>query len=108
MLDIEFLNHVVNNLHPVLGAADPGQWIDNGNDKAKEWGGKIATLFGTICFIWGVWYLFAAIVMKSNKGKLVILAIIACVVGAVLAVGGIAFLQSLGEGGYNGLKGIKG
>lgn len=108
MFDIESMNHIVNHLQPILGASDPGQWIDNSSDKAKEWGGKIATFFGVICFIWGLWYLFAAVVMKSNKGKLVILAIIACVVGALLTYGGIEFLRSFGEGGYNGVKGING
>lgn len=107
MLDIDSINHIATNLHPILGASDPGQWLDNGNDKVKEWGGKLTTLFGIICFIWGVWYLFAAVVMKSNKGKLVILAIVACVVGALLTYGGISFLQSFGQGGFNGVKGIK-
>ncbi|WP_147614276.1 hypothetical protein [Staphylococcus xylosus] len=107
MFDIESMNHIVNNLHPILGASDPGQWIDNSSDKAKEWGGKIATLFGVLCFIWGVWYIFGAAVFKSNKGKLVILAVVACLVGAGLTYGGISFLQSVGEGGFNGVKDIK-
>lgn len=108
MLDIDSLNHIVTNSHFVLGASDPGQWVDNGTDTAKNWGGKIATFLGTLCFIAALWFLFKTIATKSKRGFYALLMLAACIVGALLVYGGISFLDSLGNSGYNGVKKIKG
>lgn len=104
MLDIELLNQTLMNMHFVLGASDPGSWLDKGQDIVKDWGSKGLAIFGFLAFCWGGWYLFCAIVKKSNAGKLVGWAVLACVVGAILCVGGITWLQSIGNSGFNGVK----
>lgn len=104
MLDIDLMNHTFMNMHFVLGASDPGSWLDNGKDLAKDWGAKFLAILGFLAFCWGGWYLFCAIVKKSNAGRLVGLAFAAVIVGAILCVGGISWLQSMGNGGFSGVK----
>lgn len=107
MFDLDVLNHIVGNSHLVLGASDPGQWVDNATDKLKEWGAKGMTFLGTALLILAAWFLFRIIASKSGRGKNALLMLGACVIGGVLLYGGIEFLQSISSGGYNGAKGLK-
>lgn len=107
MLDIDTLNHMATNFHFVLGAQDPGSWIDNGKEKLVEWGGKGAAFLGTALIILGLWFLFKVVGSKSGRGKNALLFLAACVVGGILIYGGVSFLESISSGGYNGVKGIK-
>lgn len=107
MLDIDSLNHILANTHVVLGASDPGGWIDNGTDKLKEWGAKAAVFFGTALLILALWFMFKIIGSKSNRGKNALLCLGACVIGGVLIYGGVDFLESISSGGYNGVKDLK-
>lgn len=107
MLDIDSVNHIVSNSQFVLGASDPGVWIDNGKEKVTEYGGKIATFLGSVLIILGVWFFFKIIGSKSGRGKNAILCLGALVAGGVLIYGGVSFLESISNTGYNGVKGIK-
>lgn len=104
---VETFNHLTMNADLVLGATDPGGWVDNGTDKAKEWGGKIAVFLGTCCFIAALWFLSRIILTKSKRALFAGLCLAACVVGGVLVWGGMEFLQSVGNGGFNGVKDLK-
>lgn len=107
MLDVDSLNHIITNSHFVLGASDPGSWIDNGREKLVEWGGKGAAFLGTALILLGLWFAFKIISSKSNRGLNALLFLGACVVGGVLIYGGVSFLESISSGGYNGVKSIK-
>ncbi|WP_193018671.1 hypothetical protein [Staphylococcus equorum] len=107
MLDIDSVNHIVSNSQFVIGASDPGSWIDNGTEKLKEWGAKGATFLGSALVILALWFLFKTIASKSGRGKNAMLCLGALVVGGVLVYGGVNFLESISNTGYNGVKGIK-
>lgn len=108
MLDIDSVNHIVSNSQFVIGASDPGVWIDNGTEKIKEWGAKAATFLGSVLILLGVLFFFKIIASKSGRGKNAVLCLGALVAGGVLIYGGLNFLESISNTGYNGVKGIKG
>lgn len=104
MLDILSLAAV--DPHFVLGASDPLSWWDNLIDLVKQHGGKFLKFLGIVAVVVAGWHFFRGCTSKSNKGKSFILFGVCAAAGVGLYIGGLQWIQTIGDAGYSAGKGI--
>lgn len=103
---LDFMHLAALDPHFVLGASDPLQWWDNLVDLGKKHGGKFLKFLGIVCLVYSGWHLFRGVTSKSGKGKSFILFIACAAVAVALYVGGISWIQNIGDAGYSAGTGV--
>lgn len=103
---LDFMHLAAVDPHFVLGASDPLNWFDNLVDLGKQYGGKFLKFLGIVCLIYSGWHLFRGVTAKSSKGKSFILFIACAAVAVALYVGGIQWIQNIGDAGYTAGQGV--
>lgn len=98
---LDFMHLAMLDPHFVLGASDPLQWFDNAIDLVKQYGGRFLKFLGIASLVLSGWHIFRGISSKSNKGKSFIMFGACAIVAVILYVGGIAWIQNIGDAGYN-------
>lgn len=98
---LDFMHLAALDPHFVLGASDPLKWFNNLIDIGKQYGGGFLKFLGIVSLVYAGWHLFRGVTSKSNKGKSFILFFACAAVAVALYVGGISWIQNIGDAGYN-------
>lgn len=84
-----------------FNAWDPEDFFKNGENIAKTIGGAFLGFLGVCAIVWGATYLAGVAFKKQQRGQYVVHAVIALVIGGLLAFGGYSLFDSMAQGGYD-------
>ncbi|OOV39522.1 hypothetical protein BS756_00635 [Staphylococcus sp. MB371] len=101
LLNVDVM-HFVNTF--VANDWDFGNLLKNATTSLKGWGALFLTLLGTAAFIIGGWYLFRILTGSQQKGRFALQAVLAVIIGGVLAFGGLNMLSDFAQGGNKTVK----